>query len=176
MRPILPVVVVCALAIGGGLFAYRHFAPQGGDGAGKPLPTGIQMSDLDGHPHTLDEYRGKLLLINFWATWCGPCLHEIPQLAKLQTEFGARGLQIIGPAVDDPDAVRGMLATLAINYPVLVTKAPEEMIKTMDQLGNSVGGLPFSVLVGADGKIIKRQIGEFSAAELKELVESQLPK
>jgi len=71
--------------------------------------------------------------------------------------------------------VRASIATLGINYPVLVTAAPEDMIRTMEQLGNPVGGLPFSLLVGADGIIIKRQIGEFSAAELKQLVEGRLP-
>ncbi|MDB5987068.1 MAG: TlpA family protein disulfide reductase [Nevskia sp.] len=175
MRSILLIFVICAVAAAGGFLAYRHFA-QPDDIAGKPLPAGIQMNDLDGKPHKLDDYRGKLLLINFWATWCGPCLHEIPELVKLQTQYGARGLQIVGPAVDDPDAVRAMLGTLGINYPVLVTTAPEDMIKTMEQLDNPVGGLPFSLLIGADGVIIKRQIGEFSAAELTQLVESQLPK
>ena len=174
MRTILLFLVICIVAAGGGFFAYRHFA-HAGNVVGKPLPAGIQMNDLDGKPHALEEYRGKLLLLNFWATWCGPCLHEIPELVKLQTEFGPRGLQIVGPAVDDPDAVRGMLGTLGINYPVLITAEPATMIKTMEQLDNPVGGLPFSLLVGADGVIIRRQIGEFSAGELREMISTHLP-
>ena len=124
--------------------------------------------------HKLDEWHGKLLLLNFWATWCTPCLHEIPELVKLQKQYAARGLQIIGPAVDDPGAVRSMLGPLGINYPVL-TGTPDGMIDLMEKLGNGPGGLPFSVVVSPDGLLIDRHLGEFTPAELSKLIEQHLP-
>ena len=175
MRSIFLILVACIVAGGAGYLAYRHFA-QGGNQHLVTLPQGIRMNDLEGHAHTLDEWRGKLLLVNFWATWCGPCLHEIPELVKLQGQYAARGFQVVGPAVDDPDAVRGALAGLGIDYPVLITTEPEDMLKVMDTLDNSIGGLPFSLLVAPDGRIVKRQLGEFSFAELAALIEANLPK
>jgi thiol-disulfide isomerase/thioredoxin len=172
MRLTLLIAVAClaAAAAGFGFYRYVHH-----DGAQRePLPQGLQLKGLDGQPHSLDEWRGKLLLVNFWATWCTPCLHEIPALVKLQQQYAARGLQIVGPAVDDPDAVRSMLGPLGINYPVL-TGTPDAMIDLMEKLGNGPGGLPFSLVVGADGLIIDRHLGEFSSAELAQLVEKNLP-
>ena len=172
MRTIILIVVAGLVAAIAG-FGFYHYSHQGGS-AREPLPPGLQLKGLDGQTHSLDEYHGKLLLLNFWATWCTPCLHEIPALVKLQQQYAARGLQIVGPAVDDPDAVRSMMGPLGINYPVL-TGTPDSMIDLMEKLGNGPGGLPFSLVVGADGLIIDRHLGEFTAAELQQLVEKNLP-
>ncbi|MDE0856661.1 MAG: TlpA disulfide reductase family protein [Nevskia sp.] len=174
MRSILLIVIACVIAAAAGYGFYRYSHEGAATAASEPLPTGLQLSGLDGRPHSFEEWRGKLLLVNFWATWCTPCLHEIPQLVKLQKQYAARGLQIIGPAVDDPDAVRSMLGPLNINYPVL-TGTPDSMIDIMEKLGNGPGGLPFSILVSPDGRILDRQLGEFTPAQLAKLVEDQLP-
>jgi len=173
MRSILLIAVACLIAAtaGYGFYRYAHHAPAV---ASEPLPAGLQFSGLDGHPHHLEEWRGKLLLVNFWATWCTPCLHEIPQLVKMQKQYAARGLQIVGPAVDDEDAVRSMQGPLGINYPVL-SGTPDAMIDIMEKLGNGPGGLPFSVLVSPDGLIVQRQLGEFTPAQLTQLIEAHLP-
>jgi len=173
MRSIILIIAACVIAAAAGYGFYRY-AHEGATVAGEPLPAGLQLSGLDGKPHGLEEWHGKLLLVNFWATWCTPCLHEIPQLVKLQKQYAAHGLQIIGPAVDDPDAVRSMLGPLGINYPVL-TGSPDSMIDIMEKLGNGPGGLPFSILVGPDGLIVSRQLGEFTPAQLTKLIESHLP-
>jgi thiol-disulfide isomerase/thioredoxin len=172
MRTIILIVVAGLVATVAG-FGFYRYAHQG-SAAREPLPQGVQLKGLDGQVHPLDEWHGKLLVLNFWATWCTPCLHEIPTLVKLQKQYAARGLQIVGPAVDDPDAVRSMLTPLGINYPVL-TSSPDAMIDLMEKLGNGPGGLPFSLIVGADGLIIDRHLGEFSAAELNQLIEKNLP-
>ncbi len=172
MRSIILIIVACVIAAAAGYGFYRY--THEGAVASEPLPTGLQLSGLDGKPHGFEEWRGKLLLVNFWATWCTPCLHEIPQLVKLQKQYAARGLQIIGPAVDDPDAVRSMLGPLGINYPVL-TGTPDSMIDIMEKLGNGPGGLPFSILVSPDGLILDRQLGEFTPAQLAKLIEEHLP-
>jgi thiol-disulfide isomerase/thioredoxin len=174
MRSIILIVIAGLIAAAAGYYFY-HYEHGAQSAVGEPLPAGLQpLSGLDGHPHDFEEWHGKLLLVNFWATWCTPCLHEIPDLVKLQKQYAARGLQIVGPAVDDPDAVRGMQGQLGIDYPVL-TATPDAMIDVMEKLGNGPGGLPFSVLVGADGRILKRQLGEFPAGQLAQLIEAHLP-
>jgi thiol-disulfide isomerase/thioredoxin len=173
-RSVILLALAGVVAIGAGYGLHRYLQQAPATAASEPLPAGLQLSGLDGHPHTFEEWHGKLLLVNFWATWCTPCLHEIPQLVKLQKQYAARGLQIVGPAVDDPDAVRSMQGPLGINYPIL-TASPDAMIEIMEKLGNGPGGLPFSVLVGPDGEVLQRQLGEFTPAELTRLIEAHLP-
>lgn len=174
MRSIILIVAACLVAAAAGFGFYRYTHPGAATAKAEPLPAGIQLADLDGKPHGFDEWHGKLLLVNFWATWCTPCLHEIPALVKLQKQYAAQGLQIVGPAVDDPDAVRSMLGPLNINYPVL-SGTPDAMIDVMEKLGNGPGGLPFSLLISPDGQVIHRQLGEFTPAELQKLIEQHLP-
>src|SRR3546814_16163237 len=76
---------------------------------GKPLPA-LRLADLDGHMHALDEYRGRRLLINFWASWCGPCLQEMPALDEAQRTFAYNGVIVLGIALDQHDPVRAFLA------------------------------------------------------------------
>jgi thiol-disulfide isomerase/thioredoxin len=172
MRSIFLIAVACVIAAGAGYGFYRYSHSTGP--ADEPLPPGLQLSGLDGHSHGFEEWHGKLLLVNFWATWCTPCLHEIPELVKLQKQYAAQGLQIVGPAVDDPDSVRSMLGPLGINYPVL-TGTPDAMIDLMEKLGNGPGGLPFSVLVSPEGRILDRQLGEFTPNQLSTLLQKHLP-
>jgi thiol-disulfide isomerase/thioredoxin len=165
--------VIALAAAAGGFWLHQRLA--GADAAdGQPVPTQVHLNDLDGKPHGFDEWRGKLLLINFWATWCGPCLEEIPELVKAQQRYGARGLQVVGPAVDDADAVREMQHSLAMNYPVLIG-TPDQLLGLMHMLGNGAGGLPFSVLVDPQGRIVARQLGQLEPAELAGLIEKHLP-
>ena len=138
-------------------------------------PAGMKLVDLEGKTHGFEDWQGKLLVVNFWATWCGPCLHEIPALIKIQEQYGAKGFQIVGPAVDDVEAVKAQAPKLGFNYPVLIGSS-DDMLDLMTQLGNTSGALPFSVVIAPDGKILQRQLGEFSAVELAGLIEEQLAK
>jgi thiol-disulfide isomerase/thioredoxin len=133
------------------------------------------FSSLDGVPSQLQQWQGKLLLLNFWATWCVPCTKEIPELVKLQDRYGAQGLQIVGAAVDDPDAVKRALPKLKINYPLL-GGSTDDLTADMEKLGNGFGALPFSVLISPQGRILDRHPGPFTAAELQALVAGRLPR
>lgn len=138
---------------------------------GQPLPE-ITINDLQGQPQSLSQYRGKLLLVNFWATWCAPCVDEIPMLVAAQKEYGARGLQIVGPAMDEVDAVKEMAARLGMDYPLMAdSNAVDAALRA---LGNGAGGLPFTVLIGRDGTILKVVLGGLSQNELKSMIESHL--
>jgi thiol-disulfide isomerase/thioredoxin len=175
--PLLILAVAGVLAAGAGFLYRQNTAPPTTDEvAGTALPAGIVLTDLEGKTHTLEDWHGKLLMVNFWATWCAPCLKEIPLLTQAQKDYAGRGLQIIGPAVDDPDEVRkAAKGPLAINYPVM-TGSPDMMLGLLNDFGNTAGALPFTVIVAADGRVVHQQLGEFSAEDLKKLIEAHLPK
>jgi Thiol-disulfide isomerase and thioredoxins len=173
--------VVDAVANGEGTLALRQTTPpqtasppQQGDGADQ-VPTDIKLKDLKGHEHSFADWHGKLLLINFWATWCPPCRAELPLLAAAQKKYGDRGLQIVGPAVDDAATVKQDAPLMGIDYPVLLG-SQSDMLQLITELGDLQGGLPYSVLVGPDGKILDRHLGAFQGKrQLEHLIEQHLP-
>ena len=133
--------------------------PAGFPGEGHPLP------DLDGRPHVLSEWAGKVLVVNFWATWCPPCLTEIPGFVDLQQELGPKGLQFIGIALDDADAVREFAQSKKVNYPVLVGEEP--VMALMREFGNTHGGLPYTVVLGHRGDPLHTKQGEWERDEAR---------
>lgn len=135
-------------------------APAFAAGALRPDPV---LLDLDGQPTSLDAWRGRWLLVNFWAPWCPPCRAELPRLDAAQQRYGVRGLQVIGIAEDTPQAVRAYLAQVPLHYPVLLPGADHPG----RAFGNSRQDLPYSVLVDPEGRMVKRHYGAFSRQELE---------
>lgn len=174
MKNLLVVLLVAVTAGLGGFFAYQFL--QGSRSTtvadGNVAPD-LAWNTLDGTRLRLSDLRGQLVLVNFWATWCPPCLKEIPILVEAQDRYGGRGFQLLGPAMDDPEKIRAMLGRLKIQYPVLVGEM--EVSRSMDALGDTMGALPFSVLIAPDGRILQRKHGEYERAELAELIEAHLP-
>lgn len=139
---------------------------------GQPAPA-FSLPDADGKAHTLKDWPGKWLLVNFWATWCAPCMHEIPALIATQAKYEKAGLQIVGVAMDDPDAVRTLMKEKGFNYPSLV--GDEAVQGIMEQFGNTLGALPFTVLIAPDGVIRYLELGGVDAAKLDMLMHRFLP-
>lgn len=141
-----------------------------------PPPQGVTVADIgdlppeatfltvDGKPRQLSDWRGKRLLINYWATWCAPCRREMPLLSANVARYKGRNVAIVGVAEDTADAVRAFLAKQPVDYPVVLadSDAPGGSLS----FGNTRRVLPYSVLIGEDGRILRRKLGTFSQAEL----------
>jgi len=112
----------------------------------------FQLRDLQGDLHTLADWKGKVILLNFWASWCSPCQYEIPDFVRYQRELGERGLQIVGIGVDAKRKLANVARTLGINYPVLVLE-PAVSRRLMAQWGNDTGIIPYTVVIARDGRI-----------------------
>ena len=158
-------VAMLAAALGGWLQHRSRLAhvPAGGTVAslGAVAPD-VPLSDLDGRAHRLAEYRGHRVLLNFWASWCGPCLDEMPALDRAARAHPKA--TVLGIAMDEPARVRAFLATHPVNYPVLLGRLDSP--STSLQLGDTAEVLPYSALLDADGRLLATHRGPLDAATL----------
>ena len=158
------VAAVAALAGAGGAF-WRSRATQGG---GERLDEGFwsqRFERPEGGEVAFDALRGKPLIVNFWATWCPPCVEEMPMIDAFFRENAANGWQVVGLAIDQPSAVRKFLAKAPVSYPIgLAGMQGTELVK---QLGNTAGGLPFTLFVDGGGSAAARKMGKLDAGDLQ---------
>ncbi|TAG04444.1 MAG: TlpA family protein disulfide reductase [Betaproteobacteria bacterium] len=126
---------------------------------------GASFESLDGATLPLSQWRGKTLIVNFWATWCGPCREEMPEFVQAQREFADKGLQFVGIAIDRRPAVERFAKELKVNYPVLLADpAWLEAVKTM---GNPQGVLPFTLVFSPQSAVMLRRVGKLKYDEIK---------
>ncbi|HET8551283.1 MAG TPA: TlpA disulfide reductase family protein [Gammaproteobacteria bacterium] len=132
------------------------------------------LPDLDGKLHALSQWRGKLRLLNFWATWCGPCREEVPALVALQKHFGPEGFQVIGIATDEPGAkvVKKFAGKFKINYPLLMDNGHAGNIA--QHLGFNLIGLPASILIDGNGDIVSYHLGPIDPAATQKQIQKLL--
>ncbi|NUS60710.1 MAG: TlpA family protein disulfide reductase [Lysobacter sp.] len=131
---------------------------------GNVIPT-FSLRNLDRSNVELPAaFKGRPVLINVWASWCGPCITEMPALQAFAKEQGANGVQVVGIALDDVDAVRAFIERTGVTYPILVD-APGPADAGV-RLGNPKGVLPYSALISADGRLLKQRIGPFEEGEI----------
>ena len=132
---------------------------------GKRRPDFI-LPDLSGKLQDVSQWDGKVVLVNFWATWCPPCRREIPAFIELQDQYREHGLQIVGVAIDEPEVVRQFADTVGVNYPML--NGTLKATQLARAFGNSYGALPYSVLVDRHGVIRYVRPGELTRGRLVE--------
>ncbi len=132
--------------------------------------------DADNKPVALESLRGKPLVINFWARWCGPCRKEIPDLVELDAKYRGKGLVILGLAVEDADsreAVRDFAKAYDVDYRVLLAGVGKG-VDLMKALGNDKAGLPFTVVIDRNGKMVAKKLGAMSRAEMEAAIKQVL--
>ena len=168
-------LVVVAVAAAAMLYFASHMAHRSGEEVPHLLGKSTVAPDftlptLDGKDMRLSDLRGKAVLLNFWATWCGPCKIETPWLVELQKQYGSQGLQVVGIAMDDSgkDDIEKFAKDMGVNYPVLLGK---------EAVGDAYGGvpaLPESFFIGRNGKIVERIIGLKGRGEIEDAIKKAL--
>lgn len=156
--------VAAAAGLGGAGLAWWRFRTVPADEAALAALWSLTFEAPDGGKLALKTLQGRPLLINFWATWCPPCVEELPLLDAFYRENAAKGWQVLGLAVDKVGPVRDFLLKQPLSFPIAL--AGMEGVSLSKSLGNVSGGLPFSVVLGADGGLRNRKIGKLSAADL----------
>lgn len=163
--------VIAGMALGA-LAAGVYFGRTGSPDAPASALLGLSLPDVDGREQRLDQWKGKVLVVNFWATWCEPCREEMPEFVRVQAGSSAKGLQFVGIAIDQPDKVRQFSNDLKLNYPSLVGGyGALELSKTF---GNQLMALPFTLIIDRSGQVAYAQMGPLKPGKLDAIVSKLL--
>ena len=142
---------------------------SGEGAAGSAVLRSTVLLDLAGNARRLEEWSDRILVCNFWATWCAPCREEIPLLMSAKLKYASKGVEIVGIAIDNAAKVGEYSASLKISYPILLAEA--NGLDLMRRLGNSAGGLPYTVVAAQREGVVHRKLGAFKAAELDTILD-----
>ena len=159
------IVIAIAFAAIGAYFSWQRLAPAASQQSAPSFLFAQTLPDANGNPQALSQWKGKILVVNFWATWCPPCVEEMPELVELQHEMAARNVQIIGIGIDSVSNISEFSKKHKIDYPLYISgMSGTELSK---QFGNQSGGLPFTVLMAPDGQVKKTYLGRLKMDQLR---------
>ena len=172
-------VALAALLTGTGLHLAGRIAPQPPADPGEvAISPGALLAtpfiDLGGQTQTLAVHAGRVVVLNFWATWCAPCREEMPGFVRLQSRWADRGVQFVGLAYDDPAKVAAFGRELGVNYPLWV--GGPEVMDVSRRLGNRLGVLPHTVILSASGEVLETRLGIYRESDLEDRLEKAVPK
>lgn len=167
--------VVAIAALAAGIFFSRLLPEQGSravargsaDEGGRAI-LALSLSDLEGRNQPFAQWRGRVLVVNFWATWCEPCKQEIPELAKVSRSFAEKDLVVVGIALDDPGQVREFTKEFSIPYVNLI--GPPSVMEVSRGAGNPRAALPFTVVLDRDGRVVRGHLGQVDQAMVESIV------
>ncbi len=183
MKNIISFILVIVIAGGAGFALQRYMQeddrqlapvipePVNNNVIGEKRPD-FALKDTEGQLVKADDFDGKVVLVNFWATWCPPCKKEMPAFIELQEQYKSQGFEVVGIALDDEQSVRDFADTLGVNYPVMA--AEYHGIELSRNYGNHIGALPFSVFVKRDGTIALTQTGELNRQQVEDIIKPLL--
>ena len=132
----------------------------------------VRVADVKGGTQSLEQWRGQVLVVNYWATWCAPCREEIPVFVRLQERYGRRGLQFVDIAIDQPDKVAEFASEFRINYPLLLGGL--ETLELLRQVGNRAGVLPYTLVIDRKGNLVSREPGGLKENRLERIIQPLL--
>ncbi len=179
MNRVLPLLILALASGAAGFLLYQGLSGQqrAADGAQLPALTAPQpasvapeftLPDLDGALRSSTEWHDSVRVVNFWATWCPPCIREIPLLVDIQREYGARGVQVIGIAIDENEAVAEFAQDFEFNYPVLIGQ--DDAMELGNLFLNGFIGLPFTAFTDRRGRIFRVHTGELHREQLEAIL------
>lgn len=128
----------------------------------------LTLPDLDGHAQAFSQWRGKVLVVNFWASWCVPCVQEMPAFSRLQERYVQQGVQFVGVGIDEVDHLRAFVRKTPVSYPLLVASLP-----ISDTPALEIAGLPYTLVIARDGHIASRHLGRLDEAVLETMLQQQ---
>lgn len=179
MRPLRRALLVAAVGslaaaagIGAHLWRIGSIDAKPADDAARAI-LDSRLTTLDGLTRTLDGFRGQILIINYWATWCAPCREEIPMFVRLQRELAANGVQFIGIAVDQADKVVDFSREFGVNYPLFIGGI--DAVELSRKAGNRAGVLPYTLVLDRSGAIHASLVGELTEARMRAVLQPLLP-
>lgn len=178
-RRILAGVLIAVVAAGGGVLA-NHWLSGGNDVAHAAQASSQQSAveqlwttgvlSVDGKPQSLILLKGHPVVVNFWASWCGPCVEEMPALSQIQRDYQKKGIQFVGLGVDSAKNVQAFLQKVKVAYPVYVTGfGGADLARAF---GNNAGGLPFTVVIDAAGNVRSTKLGQIDPAALRQTLDA----
>ncbi|HSE01877.1 MAG TPA: TlpA disulfide reductase family protein [Burkholderiales bacterium] len=176
-RALAVLIVVAGVSAAAGV-GYHLWSRDGGNGPGMDTQEVVErvlkarLVDVKGATGSLEQWRGSVLVVNYWATWCAPCREEIPVFVRLQERYGSRGLQFVGIAIDQPDKVAEFAREFRINYPLLLGGV--DAIELLRQVGNRAGVLPYTLVIDRKGVLVSRESGGLKEVRLEHLIQPLL--
>lgn len=177
-RQALLIAAVSTLAAGAGYFfgtPRQAFTPPSEavpdpDAAARLLA--LTLPDLEGKPQSLSQWKGRVLVVNFWATWCPPCKEEMPEFSRISSKFAANGVKFVGISIDSADKVLAFQKETPVSYPLLIGKL--ETLDLSSDFGNRAKGLPFTVVLRPDGRTQQVKLGKFATVDLENAIQAAL--
>lgn len=164
----LVLALAALVALGLGVYAFRLLPEPAPGSRDSGTLMAVSLPDVDGNQQSLSQWRGRLLVVNFWATWCAPCKEEMPMFVRAQRAHAPKGLQFVGIAVDDAAKVRQFAEEIGLNYPALI--GGYGAMELSKSLGNTIMALPFTIVVDPKGNVVLTQLGPVREAQIEKLV------
>ncbi|MBR8455607.1 TlpA family protein disulfide reductase [Burkholderia dolosa] len=178
IKRMLALAVVAAAAVAGGIAAGHWFRGSHDDATAVAAPArrspveqlwAASLTGVDGKPVTLASFKGQKVVVNFWASWCGPCAEEMPELVALSHQYKQKGIRFVGIGVDSEQNVKTFLQKVKVDYPVFISGyAGADLARNF---GNTAGALPFTVVIDETGKVRETKLGQIQPAELKKTLD-----